>query len=173
MKSHSQSQQDLYVLEKLNDKQNGYYVEIGAGDPVDISNSYVLEKYKNWKGISVDISDNFVEKWTSNRSNKLIINDASKMDFKICFKENNTPFIVDYLSLDIEEFSLPCLQKLPFDEYKFRVITIEHNEYLYGSDIKNKMREILTSHGYVLDRADVKYNDLIYEDWWIYPQQHI
>jgi hypothetical protein len=169
MNTHSQSQQDLYVLEKLHNKENGYYVEIGAGDPIDINNSYILEKYKNWKGISVDIDNKFLQKWTSNRSNKLLINDASKMDFQLCFEQNNIPFVVDYLSLDIEEFSLPCLERLPLHLYKFRVITAEHNEYLYGSSIKNRMRDILTSYGYVLDVADVKSDNLVYEDWWIYP----
>lgn len=38
----------------LDYKRNGTYVEIGCHDPEYINNTYVLEKYFNWTGISLD-----------------------------------------------------------------------------------------------------------------------
>ena len=169
MISSSQCGQDLYVVEKLKNKTEGFYIEIGAYDPVDISNTYSLEKYMKWSGISFEASKDVKEKWEQIRTNKLVICDATKFDFKKCFKENNVPATIDYLSLDIDAATLDCLKILPLNEYKFKVITIEHDEYSAGPSNKNSMREILFTHGYTLDIPDVKNDGLIFEDWWIYP----
>jgi hypothetical protein len=169
MISTSQCGQDLYVVEKLKNKTKGFYIEIGAYHPIDISNTYSLEKYKNWSGISFEASKDVKEKWEQIRTNKLVICDATKFDFKKCFIENNVPTAIDYLSLDIDNATLACLKILPLNEYKFKVITIEHDEYSAGPSNKNSMREILFAHGYILDRPDVKNDGLIFEDWWIYP----
>ena len=51
--NHSKSQihQDIFVLNQLKFKENGFYVEFGATNGIDLSNSYLLEKKFNWKGI--------------------------------------------------------------------------------------------------------------------------
>ena len=51
MQSYAQLQQDLWVLEQLNQKRNGFFVEFGATDGVNLSNTYLLEKAYDWKGI--------------------------------------------------------------------------------------------------------------------------
>ena len=50
---HSRSQlgQDLFVLSELEFKTNGYFVEFGATDGVNGSNSCMLEKEFGWSGI--------------------------------------------------------------------------------------------------------------------------
>lgn len=50
-KSKSQLRQDLFVLSELNFKENGYFVEFGATNGIDLSNSYLLEKEYGWSGI--------------------------------------------------------------------------------------------------------------------------
>jgi FkbM family methyltransferase len=50
-KSKSQRRQDLFVLQQLNHKSNGYFVEFGATNGVDISNTHLLETEFGWKGI--------------------------------------------------------------------------------------------------------------------------
>jgi hypothetical protein len=42
--SKSELRQDLFVLNSLNYKKKGYFVEFGVGDGVKGSNSYLLEK---------------------------------------------------------------------------------------------------------------------------------
>lgn len=51
MKSYSQIHQDHWVLSRLNGKQNGYFVDFGASDGINFSNSYLLEKAFGWNGI--------------------------------------------------------------------------------------------------------------------------
>jgi FkbM family methyltransferase len=50
-KSKSQLRQDLFVLSELNFKTNGYFVEFGATNGIDLSNTHLLEKSFGWSGI--------------------------------------------------------------------------------------------------------------------------
>lgn len=51
LQSKSQIFQDLFVLYYLKDKKNGFFIEFGATDGVSLSNTFLLEKEYNWKGI--------------------------------------------------------------------------------------------------------------------------
>jgi hypothetical protein len=51
-KSFSQLGQDLFALETNNGKK-GYFLDIGANDPIELNNTYLLEK-NGWDGYSVD-----------------------------------------------------------------------------------------------------------------------
>src|SRR5688572_29398394 len=50
-KSRSEYGQDLLVLSQLDFKRSGYFVEFGATNGVDISNTYLLESEFGWNGI--------------------------------------------------------------------------------------------------------------------------
>lgn len=50
-KSKSQLRQDIFVLSQLNFKRNGFFVEFGATNGIDLSNTYLLENFFNWSGI--------------------------------------------------------------------------------------------------------------------------
>jgi FkbM family methyltransferase len=52
--SKSQLQQDTRVLAYYNNKRNGFFVEIGASDGIELSNTYQLEKRYEWRGICVE-----------------------------------------------------------------------------------------------------------------------
>ena len=47
----SQLGQDLFVLCELKFKRNGYFVEFGATNGIDLSNSHILENKFGWRGI--------------------------------------------------------------------------------------------------------------------------
>jgi FkbM family methyltransferase len=70
MTSYSQFGQDLHVLNNIfNGKQNGYFVDIGAFDGVTDSNSYLMEKNFNWKGIIVECNPIWVDNIKHHRRN--------------------------------------------------------------------------------------------------------
>jgi FkbM family methyltransferase len=50
-KTKSQNFQELFVLFELDQKTEGFFVEFGAGDGVYLSNSYMLEVDRGWRGI--------------------------------------------------------------------------------------------------------------------------
>jgi FkbM family methyltransferase len=49
--SKAQLRQDLFVLSQLDFRRNGYFVEFGATDGVDGSNTHLLENDYGWSGI--------------------------------------------------------------------------------------------------------------------------
>ena len=59
MEYRARSGQDKWVLNKLKNKRDGYFVDIGASDGVVSSNSYIFEKEFGWKGICVEPNPNF------------------------------------------------------------------------------------------------------------------
>jgi FkbM family methyltransferase len=54
MESYSQFQQDLIVLKLCDFKKGGYFVDVGANNGIDGSNTYLLEKEYDWKGICIE-----------------------------------------------------------------------------------------------------------------------
>lgn len=70
----SQLNQDQKCLSYLNHKKNGYFVDIGAHDGIDLSNTYRLEKDYQWKGICVEPLTTPFEKCEKNRPNSICVN---------------------------------------------------------------------------------------------------
>lgn len=79
--------QDRWVLEKLKNKKNGYFVDIGATGGISHSNTYTMEKHFNWKGICVEPNPNLraFQTLQTNRKciceNLCIYNKAGTVDF--------------------------------------------------------------------------------------------
>ena len=121
--------------------------EIGAGHPQDGNNSYIFEKNLGWKGISLDIADTR-DIWYSVRQNSLLVEDATTADYQSILKP--FPQIIDYLSLDIDSSYDIVLQKIPFNDHIFKIITIEHDFYRLGDEFREKERKFSASLGYYL-----------------------
>ena len=153
MNSYSQIKQDLIVLDILGYKREGTFVDIGCGPPIHINNTYLMESEYGWSGFSVDFNEEEKPKWVSDRpDSSMIIADALVVDFLEKFKENNLPPVIDYLSYDLEppEVTFESVQRIPFDEYTFNVITYEHDGYRMGDTFKQESRDFFDSKGYVL-----------------------
>ena len=170
-RNYSQTYQDMFVLSVLNGLRRGSYLEIGSGDPTYNSNTNLLEKEFGWRGISIDIKDTEVNKFNSQRKNKAVCADATKVNYEKILSGFGE--VIDYLQIDTEpsSTSFETLLSVPFDKYKFRVITFEHDHAL---DITRKYREksrrYLSSLGYKLIVPDVGPTDWYsFEDWWVEP----
>jgi FkbM family methyltransferase len=59
--------QDMLVILLLRGKRNGFFVEFGATDGVSLSNSFVLEKNLQWKGILAEPARCWHERLKANR----------------------------------------------------------------------------------------------------------
>jgi FkbM family methyltransferase len=65
--SHAQARQDLFVLSQLNFKRNGFFVEFGATNGVDHSNTHLLEKEFGWTGILAEPAIRWHDELRNNR----------------------------------------------------------------------------------------------------------
>ena len=67
-KSKSQLRQDLFVLFQLNNKRKGFFVEFGATNGIDLSNTHLLEKEYEWDGILAEPAKCWHEDLKNNRN---------------------------------------------------------------------------------------------------------
>lgn len=99
MQYYSQIGQDKTVLDYYKNKTDGYFVDIGAYDGVNISNTYAMEKL-GWKGICVEPIPDLFTKLKANR-NCILYNVAIDKD-----SDKILTFVdADYLSGDIERLN--------------------------------------------------------------------
>ncbi len=177
MKFNGQVLQDKFVVNVLKHKMNGYFLEIGSNDPIFINNTYVLEKELNWKGIMIEYDNQFLDKYKEHRPNSIpIINDATLIDYNELLNVNQFPKNIDYLQIDLEVnnrstlTTLELLDNTVLDEYKFAVVTFEHDIYS-GDHFNTRLvsRNIFLNQGYVLVFPDVRNYSCAFEDWYVHP----
>ena len=172
------SSSDSFALDILNYKRDGYYVEMGSADPIKGNTTYRMEKDYGWKGLGFDLNEQHAKNYNSVRSNPCLVEDATKFNYLKYFEENNFPKQIDYLQVDIDAgydpscrpfgnayTTLHGLISLPLTQYRFTVITFEHdaNMYFRNAAMRDAQREILDSLGYSLVVRE------IHEDWWVDP----
>jgi FkbM family methyltransferase len=190
MNSFNQCGQEVWVRSMLSNKRNGFFLDIGAYDGVESSNTYYLEKELGWSGICIESNPNYFPKLQSTRSsicvNKAVMNykglasfngintyahengaNSVECDFlHNILIENNSPKIIDYASFDIEGHEFSVLESFPFQIWNINLMTIEHNLYLVGDGPKNKIFNLLSSLGYARVVDNVCCPQGPYEDWY-------
>lgn len=127
--SHSTSQlgQDLLALMLSGFKHQGYFVEFGATNGKDLSNTYLLEKEYGWNGILAEPAISWHKHLKENRN--------CDLEFRCVWKESNAKLMfneVPYLELStIDTFSNADmhLQDRKFGK-RYLVETITLNELL-------------------------------------------
>ena len=161
----------MFVLSMLDGKKNGTYVEIGGDHPVVINNSYLLETQFGWRGVSFEIIQTAVNFYNSLRKNSCLCENATTVDYRKIFEDNNFPKQIDYLQVDIEpaQQTLNALLQLPHDDYRFSVITYESDVYRDGPDCQEEAMRFLESYGYKLVVKNVANEGNPYEDWYVDP----
>lgn len=159
IRKFGQLDQDWIILGYLNQKRNGFFVDIGCGPPCILSNSARLEMDFGWSGIAIDIrKENDHYTWQDHRPNtKLIIQDALSIDYESLFDSelinNNQHNDIDFLSLDLEppQLTMDLLYKLPWHKWKPKVIAFETDSYRPDGEKRDKDTiDFMHSLGYSL-----------------------
>lgn len=79
-RSHSQWQQDLWVMYETGGMSEGFFVEFGASDGIAGSNTLMLEKDRGWKGVLCEPVPSEFAKLQDNRRNSVCVNAAVSVD---------------------------------------------------------------------------------------------
>lgn len=149
---YSGNSQDEFVLNILGHKSGGYFIDIGCYFPKQYNNSYAMETI-GWNGLAFDIIEH--QEFSKERKCKLILGDATLHDYDKIFLQEDVPKIIDYLSLDIDDGTLEVLKRIPFINFEYKTITIEHDYYRLEDKLRKEQREILGNYGYYLLFSDV------------------
>jgi FkbM family methyltransferase len=168
--SKSQLNQDINVLNFYNHKHNGFFVEIGASDGINLSNTYLLEKEFNWRGICVEPIPHNFHQLVENRSNSICSNEAVYNESNIIleFDVANECNLFSGISTHID-----CHKwRVDSNKYTIQVRTISLNDLLDRSgapefieylslDTEGSEYEILRTfhfHRYRFGLIDVEHN---------------
>lgn len=175
----SDCSQDRFVIDTLQGLKNGSWVELGCQGPHMSSNTHILEQNYDWSGLSIDLDESALALWEGVRNTEhLLKNDATTLVYETLFEEHNIPEVVDYFSVDLEPppLTFEALQRIPFDKYKFKVITFEHDDYREGykdHNLKERSREFFANLGYYMipESFASRYHPNIdkSEDWYVHP----
>jgi len=97
----SQLGQDRFAWLTLDRKRDGTFIDIGAGEPETISNTWTLETGFGWRGVLCDIEHAEQLRKLRNPSNDVEA-DAFAVDWRAHFRKWQRDGWIDFLSLDIE-----------------------------------------------------------------------
>lgn len=85
IKYNSQVGQDELVDKIFRGMKYGYFVEVGAADGIQISDTYALEKYREWDGLCIEAHTTNFEKLKANRKcavdNSVVGRDGEEVKF--------------------------------------------------------------------------------------------
>jgi len=178
---YSHEQQDELIFNLFKQQQNGFFLDISCGNPLNGSNTYTLEKTLGWTGYGFDIGDcESIYQWSQKRSSKFVQMDATSADLTDFLKTNVTQ-VVDYISLDVDangtNLALQTLHRILDSEIKFKSMTFEHECYIHGTGIRDEAISLLEARGFVSLFEDVRLfaggtsddSGATFEDWWIHP----
>ena len=174
--SKSEYAQDLFFLDQVNFKKEGFFVEFGAGDGEFASNTYLLEKHFNYKGILCEPCKFFHQELKKNRSCFLSHKAVAEIsNLKLNFVENinpyyskisdkktgyqvetislidllnqyNAPTNFEFLSIDTEGNEYEIIKSFDFDQFTPKVILIEYNN---NKKQKKLITDLVTKNGYL------------------------
>jgi FkbM family methyltransferase len=146
---------DYFLNDEIfKNKENGFFIELGAFDGLVQSNTAFFEKYKNWTGVLVEPSREKYEECLKNRPNSECFNFACSFEEKeVKFNHENgmmtkivigegdysceairlenildqcdIPPNIDFLSLDVEGYELEVLMGINLDKYRPNYMLIE------------------------------------------------
>jgi hypothetical protein len=182
--SNSQAGQESFVLNIHDWKQNGTYLEIGSGFPIQDSNTYILESQYNWRGVGIDLMGERVVQHNNQRKNPCLLTNAVYTNYDLVLDDYDMPKQIDYLQIDVdfnanfESNSLNTLKNILTCSRRFSVITFEHDlyvEYMHDSryktrEVKEESRKLLEENGYKLVADNIQdYRGVPFEDWYIDP----
>ena len=104
--SYSQIGQDLEVVKFYNKKNNGFFIEVGASDGILYSNTYLLEKQYNWKGICCEPIPQKFRELVKNRPNSICCREAvySQSGLTLTFDISNNNHLLSGIAKHIDKY---------------------------------------------------------------------
>ena len=135
-KIRSQLYQDIFASFVVNDKFNKSYLEFGATNGIDLSNTYILENEFSWSGSLAEPDQNWIDDLRKNRPNSNIISKCiwSTSGKKLNFFSSNTHVLSsldDFKYSDIN--SMPGNTAARVKEGKnYQVETISLNDVIFN-----------------------------------------
>lgn len=151
-----ENRKNYYGLNQIDKKiedylnyNDGFYIELGANDGIQQSNTYYFEQYRNWKGILIEpIGQRYLECFRNrSKNNKIFCNACVSFEYKEKFVEltySNLMTTANNLESDLSnpiEHAKSGLKYIPNKEnnYTFGSLASTLNSILLKSDAPKKI----------------------------------
>lgn len=125
-----------------------------AAEGGELVNFVVPTHYRDFSGIERNLGKHR-DALNQVETNRIVLQTQLLEDI---LKKHKAPSMIDYLNLDIEGSEFEVLRTFPFDKYRFRLITVEHN---FEEPKRTMIHDLLAANGYVRDR------EVQWDDWYI------
>tara|TARA_B100000795_G_scaffold263915_1_gene243711 strand:+ start:640 stop:1323 length:684 start_codon:yes stop_codon:yes gene_type:complete len=120
-KSYGFEFEDIEINKYLRNIQNGFYVDIGAFNPIRGSNTYLLFK-KGWSGINIDADENSIKIFNILRRKDYNFNYAvsstKKKKIKLFYEKNSSGVkttVIKFRDLTLKNFKFKNVKVSTFD----------------------------------------------------------
>lgn len=170
---YSQLGQDVWALEKCGSKRGGVFIEIGAHDGVELSNTLLLEQEYGWTGVCVEANYETHASLVKNRkcecingaawhscggvvrfnrnhehpmlSSVAVLGGDEVPTYSLNYLCDWVGGVVDYISIDTEGSEPRILSTFDADRFNVRCMSVEHN---YVERNAQWLRAWFTDNGY-------------------------
>jgi len=149
-RSVSQFGQDFWVLgEVFNEKENGYFLDVGAAGGVIINNTLLLEKRYHWQGICIEANPESYQELVHVRNVKCINCCVDEKEGEVQFLENGFLSGIVASSTDVGEEAGKNSKTVKLRTRPLRAILDEHRapktiDYM-SIDVEGAEDRVLTS----------------------------
>ena len=143
--SNSENRMDKKILKLFNNKKDGFFIEVGAFDGINYSNTFLLEKKYNWKGLLVE---------------------PLKIEFEICKKYRTKSIVVNNILSSPKDMN----KFIKIHSSGLESLIIDHNHSLmpenHLNDKSSKKHAYIKSVtlDYLLDIYRINYVDILIVD---------
>jgi|LakMenE18May11ns_1017448.scaffolds.fasta_scaffold9582178_1 FkbM family methyltransferase len=146
---------DKKLLKYLNFK-DGFYIECGANDGVNQSNTWYFEKSLNWRGILIEPNKQIFEELKKNRSSKNIFKNVALVSEDFKNKNEEIYLTKNNLESKLTNVFTPLNQKVVIETLNNILKEINVNKInLFSLDVEGYEEEVL--RGLNLNSFDIDY----------------
>ena len=146
---------DKKLLKYLNFK-DGFYIECGANDGVNQSNTWYFEKSLNWRGILIEPNKQIFEELKKNRSSKNIFKNVALVSEDFKNKNEEIYLTKNNLMSKLTNVFTPLNQKVVIETLNNILKEINVNKInLFSLDVEGYEEEVL--RGLNLNSFDIDY----------------
>jgi FkbM family methyltransferase len=173
---NSQFGEDKWVHENIALPKKGVFVDVGAGDPVTFSNTYLFEKL-GWKGLCVDADSRHIQNLKSKRSCHVVHGQVGTVarDVIECKDPDYTgtmPFFegekkqvehftlgkllrvynikkIDLLSIDVEGTEIDVFESFNYEKHPVSTLIVEYKTARLDS-AENTVKRYFEEKGFTL-----------------------
>lgn len=153
--------------------QNKFFVDLGMGNPHHGNNTVLLEG-AGWTGHCFEINLASCDVCNKMRMNPAHCIDLRHDSIEPILDVNKAPRLIDFISFDVDDATIPAIKNFPFETYSFAVMCFEHDSYGLKPSLSQDtmVARLAPWPKYVRVAQDVCFEDQngtrhAFEDWWV------